>query len=361
MLRWDDVRALLRDRRFAGVGLAVFDVLGIEDGPLRRWYSGLMFTNEGAVHHRLRGLVQQAFVPRSVETLRPTTAAIAKEGLRPIATTGHGDLVELAVHLPIRAMERLLGVDDDVVVEFTRWSQSLGPVFGFMTPEQIVAATAAVEALLAYTQSVLERRRADPREDLITRLLHAEQDGERLTDTEIADMVVNLVVGGHDTSTGQIACTLLTLLEHPDMTAALRADPALVPSAVEETLRYIAAISAIPRVALEPIDHDGLHIDQGELVWLSSDTANHDPDGYPEPGRFLPTRFEDEDVHRLMTFGAGTHYCLGAALARMVLQESVTAVLLLPEPVRLTEPADEIPWITVLGTYPARLPITCGT
>jgi hypothetical protein len=230
-----------------------------------------------------------------------------------------------------------------------------------MTPEQIVAATEAVEALLEYTQSVLERRRADPRDDLITRLLDAEEDGARLTDTEIADMVVNLVVGGHDTSTGQIACSLLTLLEHPEMIDALRADPALGPAAVEETLRYVAAIAAIPRVALEAIDYEGLHIDQGELVWLSSDTANHDPAGYPEPGRFLPTRFDDEDVHRLMSFGAGTHYCLGAALARMVLQEAVAATLRLPEPLVLTEAVENIPWVTVLGTYPGRLVVTCGS
>ncbi len=360
VLRWDDVRALLRDRRFAGVGLSIFDLLGIGDGPLRRWYGSLMFTNEGAVHHRLRSLVQQAFVPRSVEALRPTTAALADEILEPIGGSGRGDLAGLALELPIRAMAKLIGVPDEDVAEFSRWSQALSPVFGFMTPEQIAAAEDSVEALLTYTQSVLEHRREDPRDDLITRLLDAEEDGERLTDGEVADMVVNLVVGGHDTSTGQISCTLFTLLEHPEMLAAVRANPGLVPSAVEEALRYLPALGVVPRVALEPIDFEGLHIEPGQLVALNTLAANHDPHGYPEPGEFLPARFEDDEAHRLMTFGAGAHFCLGAAFARMVLQESVAAVLRLPDPVVLAEPPADLPWITVLADYPSRLPITCG-
>ncbi|MDQ1510091.1 MAG: hypothetical protein QOG50_1935 [Actinomycetota bacterium] len=360
ILRWEDVRALLRDRRFAGVGLAVFDSLGITEGPLRRWYGGLMFTNEGVPHNRLRSLVQQAFVPRSIEALRPTTRAIADELLRPIATAGGGDLLGLATHTPIRAIAKLVGVGDDELGEFTYRSQVLSRVFGFMLPEEIEAATHAIEELLAYTRSLLDARRDDPRDDLITRLFQAEVDGERLTDAEVADMVVNIVVGAHDTSTGQIACTLLTLLEHPEMLASLRAEPALVPLAVEETMRYVSSIGAIPRVAIEAVDYDGLRFEAGALLLLCTDTANHDPIGYAEPGRFLPTRFDADEVHRLMTFGAGPHYCLGAAFARMVVQEAVTAVLRLPEPLRLTEPAADLPWTTVLATYPARLPVSCG-
>jgi len=360
VLRWDDVRALLRDRRFEGVGLSVFDLLGITDGPLRRWYGSLMFTNEGVAHNRLRSLVQQAFVPKSIEALRSTTREIADDLLRPVAAAGHGDLIDLATHVPIRAIARLVGVGNDDLVEFTRRSQVLSRVFGFMLPDEIEAATVAIEELLAYTASLLDARRADPRDDLITRLFQAEVDGERLTGAEVADMVVNIVVGAHDTSTGQIACTLLTLLEHPDMLATLRADPALVPLAVEETMRYVSSIGAIPRVAIEAVDHEGLHFDAGALLLLCTDTANHDPTGYAEPGRFLPSRFEADDVHSLMTFGAGPHYCLGAAFARMVVQEAVAAALQLPEPLRLTEPAGSLPWTTVLATYPARLPISCG-
>ena len=360
VLHWDDVRALLRDRRFEGVGLAMFDLLGITDGPLRRWYGGLMFTNEGVAHNRLRALVQQAFVPRSIEALRPVTRAIADDLLRPVAVAGSGDLLDLATHAPIRAIARLVGVSDDDVAEFTRHSQVLSRVFGFMVPEEIEAATQSIEELLDFTRSLLDARRADPRDDLITRLFQAEVDGERLTDDEVADMVVNIVVGAHDTSTGQIACTLLTLLEHPEMLAELRADPALVPLAVEETMRYASSIGAIPRVAIETVDYEGLHFDAGSLLFLCTDTANHDPLGYSQPGRFLPSRFDADDVHRLMTFGAGPHYCLGAAFARMVVQESVAAALRLPEPLRLRESAAELPWTMVLATYPARLPISCG-
>ena len=361
IVRWDDVRALLRDKRFAGVGLSIFDLLGIDDGPLRRWYGSLMFTNEGETHSRLRSLVQLAFVPRSIEALRGETAAIADELLAGVVAAGEGDLVDLASELPIRAMGRLLGIPDADIVEFTGWSKALGPVFGFMSEEQIVAATESIEAILEYTGSLLDRRRDDPQDDLITRLLHAEIDGERLSAAEVVDMVVNLVVGGHDTSTGQIACTLLTLLEHPEVIAALRADPALVPLAVEETLRHNPAIGAIPRVALVDVDYDGLHIPAGSVVVLSSDGANHDPAGYPEPFRFLPARFDAEDAQRLMTFGGGPHFCLGAAMARMVVQEAVAAVLRLPKPVDLTVDPAEIEWVSVLAAYPGRVPIRCAS
>ena len=360
VLRWEDVRALLRDRRFAGVGLSVFDLLGITEGPLRRWYGSLMFTNEGPAHNRLRSLVQQAFVPRSIESLRSTTREIADDLLRPIAAAGGGDLSDLATHVPIRAIAKLVGVDDDDLAEFTRHSQVLSRVFGFMNPEEIEAATRSIEELLAFTRTLLDTRRADPRDDLITRLFQAELDGERLTDAEVADMVVNVIVGAHDTSTGQIACTLLTLLEHSDMLATLRAEPDLIPLAIEETMRYASSIGAVPRVAIEAVDFNGLHFEAGALLVLCTDTANHDPVGYSEPGRFLPSRFEADDVHRLMTFGAGPHYCLGAAFARMVVHEAVRAVLSLPEPLQLTEPASELPWTMVLATYPARLPISCG-
>ena len=360
VLRWDDVRALLRDRRFSGVGLVVFDLLGITNGPLRRWYGGLMFTNEGVAHNRLRALVQKAFVPSSIEVLRPTTGVIADELLDPIRGAGAGDLMDVAVHTPIRAIAELVGVSGEDLAQFTHRSQLLSRVFGFMEPAEIVAATEAIQELLAFTLELLATRRADPRDDLITRLFQAEENGEHLSDEEVADMVVNIVVGAHDTSTGQIACTLLTLLEHPEMLAALRADPTLIPIVVEETMRYVSSIGVIPRVALEPVDHDGLRFEPGELVLLSTDTANHDPNGYSEPGRFLASRFDAEDVHRLMTFGAGPHYCLGAAFARMVVQEAVTAVLRLPAPLLLAEPAADLPWTTVLATYPERLPITCG-
>ena len=354
--------ALLRDKRFAGVGLSIFDLLGIDDGPLRRWYGSLMFTNEGETHNRLRSLVQLAFVPRSIEALRGETAAIADALLAEVVAAGEGDLVG-ARERACRSAPWVAcsGIPDADIVEFTGWSKALGPVFGFMSEEQIVAATESIEAILEYTGSLLDRRRDDPQDDLITRLLHAEIDGERLTDAEVADMVVNLVVGGHDTSTGQIACTLFTLLEHCEVLAELRADPALVPLAVEETLRHNPAIGAIPRVALVDVDHDGLHIPAGSIVVLSADGANHDPAGYPQPFRFLPARFDDDDVQRLMTFGGGPHFCLGAAIARMVVQESVAAVLRLPEPLKLAADPGDIDWVTVLAAYPGRLPIRCGS
>ena len=181
VLRYADVESLARDPRLAGVGLTVFDLMGLTEGPLRDWYGGLMFTNEGDVHHRLRALVARAFTPKAVEAMRATTAELAASSLEPLATNGGGDLVEANAWLAMRVMCRLLGVPDDDVAIFGRWADALSVTFSFMEPDQIAAATSAITELLEYVADLAEERRATPGPDLITGLLHAETDDDRLT------------------------------------------------------------------------------------------------------------------------------------------------------------------------------------
>ena len=228
VLRYEDIDRLIRDHRLAGVGLTFFDILGIVDGPLRDWYGGLMFTNEGDVHNRLRMLVSRAFTPRSVERLRLDAGLLVAEAMATVEADGGGDLVQLFGRIPIRVMCRLLGVPEADVPIFGKWADALSPTFVFMDDEQIAAATAAIVAMLDYVRELADQRASDPGDDLITALLAAEQDGERLTRDELLDMVANLIVGGHDTTTSQLGCTLLTLLRHPDEAERVRAAPELV-------------------------------------------------------------------------------------------------------------------------------------
>jgi cytochrome P450 len=356
VLRHADIERLAHDHRLAGVGLGLFDLTGIGDGPLRRWYGGLMFTNEGETHQRLRSLVARAFTPRSVQRLRDEAAALASASLRPIDAAGGGDLIAALSLVPIRVMCRLLGVPDDDVAVFGQWADDLSPVFGIMEPEQAQAADRAIMAMLGYVSELADRRRAEPRDDLVSGLLAAEDDGNRLSHGEVLAMVANLLVGGHDTTASQIGCTLLTLVRHPDELARLTDEPELVASAVGESIRFEPSIGFVPRTAIEAVEVAGTELPPGTMVLLATAAANREPGIWKEPDRFDVTRFRDPAAPRLLSFGAGPHYCLGANLARMTVEETVRGVLALGP----LEPAIDpwtVEWRQVLGRAPATLPV----
>jgi cytochrome P450 len=359
-LRHADVDALGRDARLVGAGLSNFDVMGIGAGPLRDWYGSLMFTNEGDVHRRLRLLVQKAFTPRAVDAIRAAAVEMAAETFAPVAADGGGDLVTASTLLPLRVICRLIGVPDEDVAEFAGWADALSVVFGFVTPEQADAATDALARLNDYVDRLLEQRRAAPGDDLVSALVVAEVEGERLTHDEVRTMVGNLIVGGHDTTGSQIGCSFLTLLRNPDQAALLSARPDLVPHAVEETMRFEPSISGIPRVPTEAIVVSGEEVAAGTLVILSTAAANREVGVWDRPDTVDLMRFEQPGVPRLMSFGIGTHYCLGAALARMTLEEAVRVVFVDMPGTRASVDLTDVPWRMVLGRSPESLPVMVG-
>ena len=355
VLRQREIERLLHEPRLRGVGLSLFDRMGIADGPLRDWYGALMFTNDGVSHDRLRRLVSKAFTPRAVERLRPVAAARVAERLAAVREAGGGDLVATFAGLPMHVMCSLLGVPAAAVPEFVTWVDALSPVFSFMEPAQIATATAAIDPLLAYLRRIVEERSQTPADDLMTSLLRAEHDGYRLTRAETVTMVANLLVGGHDTTATQIGCTLFTLLAQPQALTALRAEPALLPALVSETIRFEPSIAGAPRTVFEPIEVCGTLRPAGSVVMCSFLTANRDPDVWQDADSFVPQRFASPSAPRLLSFGGGPHYCLGAALARMTLEEVVRGVGELAPTLRVD--ADAIEWVQSLGRSPARLPV----
>ena len=360
VLRHADIEALARDHRLAGVGLTFFDLMGIVDGPLREWYGGLMFTNEGETHDRLRKLVSRAFTPRSAEKLRREAGERASQTVTTLVADGGGDLTDAFALVAMRVMCRLLGVPDADVAIFAGWADALSPIFGFMTPEQTAAADDAITSMLGYVEELARRRRSDPADDLITALIAAEDEGDRLSHTELVAMVANLLVGGHDTTTSQIGCSFLTMLRFPDEAARLRDDPALLQSSVEETIRYEPSIVGVPRTVVEPVTIAGRELPAGSIVMLCTGAANREPGVWDEPDRFDVARFSRKGTPALLSFGAGPHFCLGAALARMTLQECVRALVDHGASLSLDEDAATIAWRSVLGRSPARLAVTAA-
>jgi cytochrome P450 len=312
-----------------------------------------MFTTEGDYHRRIRSLVSRAFTPRSVEALRGEAAHMAATAVASVQEGG--DLVAACSALATRLICRLLGVPDEDVEVFRQWAEDLSPVFYVMTPEQIAAATQAITELQTYVDALTAGRANSPGSDLVTALRAAETDGERLTHTETVNMIANLLVAGHDTAGSQIPCSTLVALQNFEQLTGVHSDDARLTSATAETMRMEPSIPIIPRTATEPIDLHGATIPAGSMVFLCIAAACRDETAWLEPNRFDPDRFTRPEQGKLLNFGAGTHYCLGTALAKIAVEESLRAVLAADPPLRLTEDPADIPWRQVLGRSPARL------
>ena len=352
VLRQRDLEVLAHDQRLPGIGLALFDMMGIADGPLRDWYGKLMFTTEGDYHRRIRSLVSRAFTPRSVEALRATAAELAATAVASVRTGG--DLLA-ASGLGTQLICRLLGVPDSDVAVFTKWADALSPVFFVMTPEQVTNATEAITELQSYVDELTARRAENAQGDLISALVAAESDGQRLTHTETVTMIANLLVAGHDTAGSQIPCSALVALQHLDALDGVGGDDTRLASAAAETMRLEPSIAIIPRTALAPIELHGTTIPAGSMVFLCIAAACRDATAWRDPEQFNPDRFTMPGTAKLPNFGAGTHYCLGTALAKIAVEESLRALLAADPPLHLTENVAEIPWRQVLGRSPSRL------
>jgi cytochrome P450 len=361
-LGYGEVERLAHDPRLAGVGLTFFDYMGIPDGTLRRWYGSLMFTNEGVDHHRLRRLVARSFTPRAVERLRGLAAESTADRLGRLVADGGGDLVSAFADLPISVICRLLGVPDDRVADFIRFGDDLSPVFGFMEPDQIAAAAEAIVRLQAAVEELIDAHDARG-DDLISALLGSHDNGtagddERLSRDEVVTIVGNLIVGGHDTTASQVGCSLLTLLRNPLAATALRDGQVTKAQVANETIRYEPSISVVPRTATEALEVGGIERPVGTMVFLSTASANRQAAVWGDPDVVRPARWADPSVPKLLSFGSGAHFCLGAALARMTLEEVVEGWSAAGDHLSPAVDLDRVEWRSVLGRSPASLCVT---
>jgi cytochrome P450 len=355
VLRHEDVEHLLRHPDVEGVRLHVFDRMGIDGGPLREWYGRLMFTNEGERHDRLRRLVGKAFTPRAVEASAAHIEAAVESALARVDADGGGDLVAALADVSIRGICHLLGIPDEEARSYRVWGDALSPVFDFMSPEQIRSAESAIVEMLPAMEQLVEARRASPRDDLLSRLIAAEEEGDRLSRDELLAMVSNLIVAGHDTTSSQIGCSLLVLLMDPEAVEVLRSKPALLQSVVAETIRLEPSIPSVPRTVVRPLELAGERREPGTLLMLSTASANRDPGVWADPDRLVPDRFEGAKASRLLSFGSGIHYCLGSSLASLTLAKVIEGVS--RRRLDLAEPGEAIGWRKILGRSPARLPV----
>ncbi|HZO76215.1 MAG TPA: cytochrome P450 [Ktedonobacteraceae bacterium] len=340
---YEDAIALLKDARFVKDQRKVFsqqDARQTND-VVRRFltFRHDMLTADPPDHTRLRGLVSKAFTPRMIEQLRPRIEQIADELLRAVSAQGTMDLIaDFAFPLPITVICELLGIPIEDRQQFRAWSQLI--VAGPLGP-QPDQALAALEAFIQYIKHLLADKRSHPGNDLTSGLVQVEEQGDRLSEDELISMVWLLIIAGHETTVNLIGNSMLILLQHPQQLELLRANPSLLPSAVEELLRYTAPVSlSTPRWASEDIVMHDQVIRKGETVFVSLIAADTDPAQFPDPRRLDVTRQENQHV----AFGKGIHYCLGAPLARLEGQIAIGMLLQSFPHLRLAQKPEQLIW-----------------
>jgi cytochrome P450 len=305
--------------------------------PLYQLLSRMMLFSDPSTHTRLGSLATRAFTPRIVEGMRPRIQQVVDELLDARADAGHLDVIaDLAYPLPVTIIMELLGLPVEDRPDFKRWSDAvIAFSAGGGDPDH---AADSAQALTRWITRLAADRRAAPRDDLLSALVAAEEQGDRLSGEELLANVVLLLMNGHETTTFMIANAVRMLLLHPDQLQALRNDPGLLAGATDELLRYDGSVQMRGVSALEDLAIGGKHIRRGVGVWIVFAAANRDPEQFPDPDRLDVRR----NARRHLDFGYGAHFCIAAALARAQIQISLDKLLQRFPDLRLA--TDEIEW-----------------
>jgi cytochrome P450 len=336
-------------------------VLADHDAFSSRFGPDWMIFADPPRHTKLRALVSQAFTPRSIANLEPRIAEIARELLDDVIPRGEMDMaLDFAIPLPLLVIAQMLGIPVADRAKFRHWTDvllAMSYTIGAAHSDEAAKAAAAYQAATAemfeYTARVLSERQESPKDDLLTRLGQAEIDGERLTLDEIVGFFQLLLLAGSETTTNLLNSAVLCFVEHPDQLARLYAEPRLLPSAIEEVLRFRSPLQWMYRITTRAVEIHGQTIEAGKMVLAVIGSANRDGKQFAIPQRFDIAREPNPHI----AFGHGVHFCLGAPLARLEARVALTEFL---GRVRGFALASNEPWEPRKGLHvhgPTRLPI----
>jgi cytochrome P450 len=347
--RFDDVLWAAHEPSIfcSGEGIAL-------EGQARSPFPNLI-TMDDPRHGQLRALVARGFTSRPVATFEPRVRDLAQTMLAELAATPGADLVAgLTGPLPMTVVGDLIGVAPGERVQFREWADAIVHQ-DVDRPETVAAGRAAAGAVVEHFRGIIAARRADPRDDLVSALLDAVVDGERLTDEEILGFCFLLVVAGTETTTNLLGLGVLALAAAPDERARLASDSSLIAGAVEEMLRWGSPVQGLARTTTRAVRRHDVEIPEGAKVQLLFGSANRDERVFTDPERFDVTR----SIERHLAFGHGVHFCLGAALAR--LEARVVFEELLGRYAAWELGSDEVSWISSSSVRgPSSLPIALG-
>jgi len=324
-IRAADVERLMTDPRTRQMETESLRARGVTKGALFDFFSTSMLFTNGTDHRRRRAPVSRAFAWQLIAALRPRIRASAEDLIDSASKNREMNFLDdFCAPIPAHIVAQVLGLPREDIPRFTvrvyTISRSLSPSF---TSAQIPEIEAAARELTEYVEELLTSRRARPCEDFLTSYVKAVDEAHNLDALETVSQIMTLIIGGSDTTRAALAVQLALLLEHREQWEAICADPALIPHAVDEALRYEPAVASVPRFTLEDIELEGCVVPRGQLLTLSTMSAMRDPARYAEPDRFDIRR---EQPQRHPIFGGGSHRCPGELLARAELEEVLTAL-----------------------------------
>ena len=313
--RYEHVASVLQESRMWGIPFTAEHRRSLYgDGPMFDYASRRMNSYNPPEHTRLRSLVTKAFTAKRVAALRPHIHEIADQLLDSMRGTREFDVIETLAHpLPCRVICQMIGVPASDSPQLSTWTEAIQSVLGPVArPDRMPAADKAASDFMAYIRTIVAKRRTIPGDDLVSSLIAADEQGQRLTEEELVATVLFMFAAGHSTTRDLVGAGLLAFMHNYEQWGRLVSSPSLVGSAVEECLRYAPSITLFGRRALCDTALAGVSISAGEAVFVSIAAANRDPQRFPNPDVFDIGRGDNEHL----TFGGGLHYCLGATLAR---------------------------------------------
>lgn len=353
ILSYAMVRETLRDPRFQvprGLGL---ETQGITSGPLWQRATTSLLAMNGDDHTRLRRLVSKAFTPRSVTRLDEIIVDVIAGLVEPLSSQGRCEAVaDIARPYPVPIISALLGAPRTDWRLFSDWADDFFKLFSWNVAEYENEILTAWGELDDYIDGMVAARRHCLTDDLISELIRAEDDGDRLTISELRMLAAGILMAGTDTTRNQVAAALDVFCDHPEQWELLGQHPELAMKAVEEVMRFCPVIFGALRMTTEDVSLDGVMIPAGTFVMCNTAAANHDAEVYAEPDRFDITR---EDAPPMQTFGAGAHYCLGANLARREIADALVVMSARMKNLRHDGLATWKPMVGITG--PATLPV----
>jgi cytochrome P450 len=353
IMSYELAHTALRDHRMCpppGLGL---EAQGITSGPLWDRVTATLLSVNGEDHARLRRLLSKAFTPRAVARLDATIVDILTQLTDPLMAVGRCEVVaDIARPYPVPVICELLGAPKQDWQLFSAWADEFFKTFTFNAAEYEPEILKAWGELDDYVDAMVAERRTSPTEDLISELIRAEHEGDRLSMDELRMLAGGLLMAGTDTTRNQVAACVDVLCDHPNQWDMLAEHPELAMNAVEELMRFYPVTFGVMRMTTEDVEYEGVVIPAGTFVTVNTASANRDPEVYENPDRIDITR---EGAAPMQSFGAGAHYCLGANLAR---REIAEALIVMARRMRNLRRAGPAPWKPMVGiSGPAILPV----
>jgi cytochrome P450 len=355
LTRYADVNRLLHDVP-AGVRTTAGELLGVDESLTGQ--REFMLQRDPPAHTRLRRLVSSAFTPKAITALRATIQRVVDECLDRVAPRGAMDVIaDLALPVPATVICEMMGVPIADRDRFTVWTAqaTFGLAAPIMPPEVVEVARAAGMALAEYFQGLIDERRTHLGDDILSMLIRAEAEGDRLSPSELLSQSIGLLIAGFETTIGLIGNGVRALVQNPAELEKLRARPDLIGSAIEECLRYEGPIVLTARILHADAEFGGRTIPKNAMVWGMLAAANRDPAAFPDPDRFDVERKPNDHL----AFGGGAHYCLGAFLAKLEGQLAIGSLVRRFRDLALVSPTVE--WGASLFRVPGRLPLRFRT